>query len=82
LRNGDLPEQLLGDLLGHPRLPQAPVDESLVELLHLPGGAPRAHRPPEPVRVGRAEPRDLDGDPHDLLLVQDDPEGVAQDRRE
>ena len=46
----DLAEQLLGDLLGHPRLAHAAVDEPGVELLHLAARAPRAHRPPEAVR--------------------------------
>ena len=67
----DLAEQLLGHLLGHPRLAHAAVDELLVELLHLAARAPRPHRPPEPVRFGRREAGDLDGDAHDLLLVED-----------
>ena len=33
--------------------------------------APRAHRPPEAVALRRGEAGDLDGDAHDLLLVQD-----------
>ena len=50
---GDLAEQLLGLLDGQAGLAHAAVDELRVELLHLPARAPRAHRPPEPVRLGR-----------------------------
>ncbi len=76
---GDLAEQLLGDLLGHPRLAHAAVEEPLVELLHLAARAPRAHRPPEAVRFRRREPADLDGDPHDLLLVEDHAHRILED---
>ncbi len=68
---GDLPEQLLGDLLGHAGLAHATLEELPVELLHLAARAPRPHRPPEAVQFGRGEARDLDGDPHHLLLVED-----------
>ena len=77
---GDLPEELLGHGLGHARLAEASLDELRVELLHLAGRAPRPHRPAEAVRVGRAEAGDLDGDPHDLLLVEDHAERVVQHR--
>ena len=79
---GHLAEELLGHRLVHPRLAQAALDEPVVELLHLLARPPGAHRPAEPVRIGRAEATDIDGDPHHLLLVEDDPEAVAQDRLE
>ena len=77
---GDLPEELLGRLLGHPRLAEAALDELAMELLHLPRRAPGAHRPAEAVRAGRREPGDLDGDLHDLLLVEDHAHRLGEDR--
>ena len=77
---GDLAEQLLGHLLGHAGLAQAALEELPVELLHLAARAPRPHRPPEPVRFGRGEAADLDGDPHDLLLVEDHAHRILEDR--
>ena len=76
----DLVEELLGDLLGHPRLAHAAVVEAGVELLHLAGRPPGPHRPPEAVALGRAEARDLDRDPHHLLLVEDHAHRVLEDR--
>jgi len=49
---GDLPEQLLGHLLGHARLAEAALDELPVQLLHLARRPPRAHRPTEAVGLG------------------------------
>ncbi len=79
---GHLPEELLGLLIGQPVRGLAAVDETGVQLLHLAARAPRPHRPPEPVRLARAEAGDGDRDLHDLLLVQDHAEGLAQDRLE
>ena len=79
---GDLAEQLLGHLDGHPGLAHAALEELLVELLHLARRAPRAHRPPEPVRIGRGEAGDLDRDAHDLLLVEDHAHRVLEHRLE
>ena len=76
----DTTEQLLGLLVGQAVGGAAAVDEALVQLLHLLAGTPRSHRPPEPVRLARGEARDRDGDVHDLFLVQDHAEGLAQDR--
>ena len=54
---GDLAEQLLGGRLVHPGLLHRAIDELAMELLHLARRAPRAHRPPEAVGVGRGEAR-------------------------
>ena len=54
---GDLAEELLGGRLVHARLAEAAVDEPAMELLHLAGRAPRPHRPPEAVRLGRLRSR-------------------------
>src|SRR5206468_11838396 len=81
-KRGDLTEELLGDLDGHARLAHAALEELGVELLHLPGRAPGPHRPPEAVTVRRGETRDLDRDPHDLLLVEDHAHRIAEDRLE
>ena len=56
-----------------------PSTKPRVELLHLARRAPGAHGPPEAVRIGRAEAGHVDGHLHDLLLVEDDPEGLLQD---
>ena len=77
-----LAEQLLGVVARQAVLGDRSLDELGVKLLHLPGGAPRPHRPSEGVRARRGEPGDLDRDPHHLLLVEDHPETVPEHRLE
>ncbi len=79
---GDLAEQLFRDLLRHARLAHAALEEPLMELLHLAARAPRPHRPPEAVRLRRREATDLDGDAHDLLLVEDHAHRILEHRLE
>ncbi len=79
---GALPEQLLRIVARQAPDTDAAVDELGVQLLHLTVRAPGAHRPPEAVRAGRREAGHVDRDPHDLLLVQDHAQAVAQDRLE
>src|SRR3954464_5585753 len=50
-----------------------------VELLHLAARTPRPYGTSEAVRLGRREPTDLDGDAHDLLLVEDHAHRILED---
>ena len=72
--------KLLGLLLGQPAAVDAAVDETGVELLHLPGRTPCAHGPAKTVRLRRAEAGDVDGDLHHLLLVEDYAERLFERR--
>ena len=74
-------KQLVGDLARH-SVRQAAVDELVFERRHLDPVEVACHRPAEAIRATWRHARDIHRDLDDLLLVEDHPERVLEDRLE
>ena len=73
-------EQRLGHLRLHPPF-RGPGHEEALVLLHF-ALLLLAHRPPQQVGLAKGIAGQILGDLHDLLLIDHDPVGLAQDRLE
>ncbi len=72
----------LADLGGHAAFDLRLFHEFALKLLHAFARVKVAHRPPEQIGFGQAEPGQLVGDAQNLLLVENDPKSFCQQGRQ